>query len=111
MDERSQSDVPHSPDALIALQCQVNSPAVGEEPRRSEKLDQLLALMSDLDIAAWESQQLALTLVHHLEKFHDAVVAELNGDEHTPHDQIIRWAIDADRLRRCRLLLEDVDLE
>jgi|LakMenE01Jun11ns_1017448.scaffolds.fasta_scaffold9945106_2 hypothetical protein len=101
MCETNKPVVPPSPDALIALQ----------GLRRSEKLDQLLAHIESIHICAWESQQLALVLVRHLEKFHDAVVAELNGDERAPHNQIARWAIDADRLCRCRQLLEEVDME
>jgi hypothetical protein len=115
MSESSQPAVPPSPDALIAMQQRgteaAASAAEAEEQRRSAKLDQLLAQIESLDICAWESQQLALVLVHRLEKFHDAVVAELNGDENAPHNQIARWAIDADRLCRCRRMLEEVDLE
>jgi hypothetical protein len=109
MSECNQPTVPPSPDALIAMQ--QRAAAEAEEPRRSDKLDELLAQIEHLDICAWESQQLALVLVRHLEKFHDAVVAELNGDESAPHQQIARWAIDADRLCRCRQILEEVDLE
>lgn len=110
MSECNRPAVPPSPDALIALQRR-SSAAEAEEPRRSDKLDQLLAQFENLDINAWESQQLALVLVRQLEKFHDAVVAELNGDERAPHNQIARWSIDADRLSRCRQVLEEVELE
>lgn len=111
MSETNRPAVPHSPDALIALQRKGSAAAAGEGPRHSGKLDQLLNLVAHLEIGAWESQQLALSLVRHLEKFHDAVVAELDSDEQAPHCQVARWAIDADRLTRCRLLLEDIDLE
>lgn len=111
MSDRNQPAVPDSPEALIALQRNGGARAAAPPSRRSEKLDQLLAMVESQNIAAWENQQLALALVRHLEKFHDAVVAELNGDTQAPHNQIARWAIDADRLTRCRQLLEDVELE
>lgn len=111
MSETNKPSVPPSPDALITLQRHGGAAADEQDNRRSAKLDQLLDLVARLEIGAWESQQLALSLLRHLEKFHDAVVAELDCDERAPHRQIARWAIDADRLTRCRLLLEDIDLE
>jgi hypothetical protein len=38
-------------------------------------------------------------------------VEELKDDNDAQHAQIVSWAIDADRLMRCRILLENVDLD
>ena len=46
-----------------------------------------------------------------LEQFHDNVVEERQDDNEAKHAQIVSWAIDADRLMRCRMLLESVDLD
>ena len=103
--------VPNSPDQLIAMQ--ENKPERHEKHSRptSPKVSQVLEQIEKLDTNAYEDQQIALTLVRHLEQFHDNVVEELKDDNDAKHAQIVSWAIDAERLMRCRMLLENVDLD
>lgn len=106
--------IPDSPEQLIAMQ-RSQRPEQAERPEKpdhqpSAKLQQLLDLIDQLDTSAAEDQQLALRLVRRLEQFHDDVVSDLREDEEASHSQIVSWAIDADRLYRCRMLLESVAL-
>ena len=103
--------IPNSPDQLIAMQ--ENKPERHEKNSRptSPKVSQVLEQIERLDTNAYEDQQIALTLVRHLEQFHDNVVEELQDDNDAKHAQIVSWAIDAERLMRCRMLLENVDLD
>ena len=103
--------IPNSPEQLIAMQ--EKKPERHEkrsEPTRP-KVSQVLELIEKLDTNAYEDQQIALALVRHLEQFHDNVVEEMEEDNEAKHTQIVSWAIDADRLMRCRMLLESVDLD
>jgi hypothetical protein len=105
--------IPQSPDRLIAMQENRPEKDRPKKPERSapEKVKQVLELINSLDTNAYEDQQIALTLVRNLEQFHDNVVDEMQDDEEASHSQIVGWAIDADRLMRCRMLLESVDLD
>ncbi len=105
-----QSGIPNSPQQLIAMQTKDQRP---EKPERgqSPKVKEVLDLIDKLDTNAYEDQQIALTLVRHLETFHDGVVEEMRDDEEAKHSQIVAWAIDADRLMRARVLLDSVDLD
>jgi hypothetical protein len=105
--------IPQSPDRLIAMQENKPEKDRPKKPERSapEKVKQVLELINSLDTNAYEDQQIALTLVRNLEQFHDKVVDEMQDDEEASHSQIVGWAIDADRLMRCRMLLESVDLD
>jgi hypothetical protein len=103
--------VPASPDELLARQLlRAERP---EKPgrRRSEKVERLLRLLKGLELNAWESQQITLTLLHRLENFHDHVVAELRDDAGASHSEIARWSVDADRLYRARMIVESIELE
>jgi hypothetical protein len=95
--------IPNSPDQLIAMQ--ENKPErheKGAQPR-SPKVSQVLEQIEKLETNAYEDQQIALALVRHLEQFHDNVVEEMQEDSEAKHSQIVSWAIDADRLMRCRM--------
>lgn len=102
--------IPDSPDALIAMQ--ENKPERPEKPERihSAKVKQVLDLMEKLETTATEDQQIALSIVRHLERFHDGVVEEMRDDEEAKHSQIAAWAVDADRLMHCRIFLESIEL-
>jgi hypothetical protein len=102
--------IPNSPDELIAMQ---NKPERPEKPERqpSAKVKEVADLIDKLDTSAYEDQQIAIKLLRHLESFHDEVVEEMKEDEAAKHSQIVAWTIDADRLMRCRMLLESVDLD
>lgn len=100
--------VPSSPKELVALQ----QARWREKPERvpSAKVKQVMELVEGLELSHLEQQQLAWTLVLKLERHHDEVVEELKDDAEARHPQIVRWAVDADRLYRARLLLEWVEM-
>jgi hypothetical protein len=103
--------IPASPSALIAMQ--ENRPERPEKPEhtQSANVKEVLDLIEKLDTSAYEDQQIALAIVRHLERFHDEVVEEMENDEEAKHSQISAWAVDADRLMHCRIVLESINLE
>jgi hypothetical protein len=105
------SSVPDTANALLAMQ-QRSAPRP-EKPVKPDslKVKQVLELISSLDTSAGEDQQIALAIIRHHEDSHDGVVKDLRDDPDADHSQIVAWAIDADRLMRCRLLLENVDMD
>lgn len=106
------ADIPASPAELIALRNQANKPRP-EKPERqsSAKVLQVMELIDQLDTDPGEDLDIAFRLVRRLETFHDGVVEELRDDADASHNQLISWAIDADRLMQARILLGNVDLE
>ena len=104
--------VPSSPAALIAMQDKSNKPRP-EKPERqtSANVSQVMEMIDQLDTKAAEDLEIASRLVRRLESFHDDVVNEMRDDEEASHNQLICWAIDADRLMQARILLGNVDLE
>lgn len=103
--------IPASPSALIAMQ--ENRPECPEKPEytQSPKVKEALELIDQLDTSPYEDQQIALAIVRHLERFHDEVVEQMENDEEAKHSQISAWAVDADRLMHCRIVLESINLE
>ena len=102
-------DTPSSPQALFKMQAQRFERPEKPEPHLSAKVKEVLELLDRLGTDPAEDQQLALFLVRQLEAYHDGVVQEMQEDEEARHPQIVAWAVDADRLMRCRMLLESVD--
>ncbi len=105
------SGIPSTPQELIAMQ--ENRPPRPEKPERqqSAKVQQVLELIGNLDTTAGEDLQIAVAIVRHLESYHDDVVKEMQDDADAKHSQIVSWAVDADRLYRSRVLLENIDLD
>lgn len=104
--------VPDSPAQLLAMQNNTPTPRPEKGPRQpSARLQQVLDLIEQLEVDPADDLDLALRLVRRLESYHDSIVEDLRDDDGADHDQIVAWAIDADRLMRCRLLLESVDLD
>lgn len=110
--ESLNADIPNSPEDLIAMQDTPPRPNRPEKPehRRSEKVKQILELISRLETSPADDQQIALSLLNKLEDYHDHVVGELRDDETAKHTQIVSWAVDADRLYQARLLLQNVEM-
>jgi len=71
---------------------------------------QVLDLIDELETTAAEDQQIALSIVRQLECYHDDIVAKMQEDADAKHNQIVAWAVDADRLMQSRIVLESVDL-
>lgn len=84
-----------------------------EKPERQEstRVRQVMELIDQLDTKAAEDLEIAFRLERRLESFHDEVVNEMRDDEEASHNQLICWAVDADRLMQARILLGNVDLE
>lgn len=104
--------VPTTPNALIAMQDKSNKPRP-EKPERqtSANVTQVMELIDKLDTKPAEDLAIAFRLVRRLESYHDDVVTEMRADDEASHNQLVVWAIDADRLMQARILLENVDLE
>ena len=102
--------VPSTPGELVAMQKLVGErqppPAAGGDDR----VAQTLALLRRHDLNPWECQQITLALLHQLESYHQAVVAELHDTPGGTPAQVACWAIDGDRLMHCRRLLESITL-
>jgi hypothetical protein len=101
-------DMSTSPDRLKATQ---GDRPVKSEHQPSAKVQQVLKLINTLDTSPAEDQQIARAIVRQLENYHDEVVEEMKDDSDARHSQIVSWAVDADRLYRCRVLLESIDLD
>lgn len=101
---------PDSPEQLIAMQHKSNDHPEKPERHSSPNLKQVLELIDRLNTEPVDDQEIALAMVRKLEGFHDSVVEEMRDDPDAKHSQLVCWAIDADRLMRCRVLLESVDL-
>lgn len=106
------SGIPSSPAELIAMQDKSNHPRP-EKPERqtSANVTRVMEVIDQLDTKAAEQLEIAYRLVRRLESFHDEVVDEMRNDADASHNQLISWAIDADRLMQARILLGNVDLE
>ena len=109
------SGVPSTIDELMAMQRHEDSNP-NDHPKKpekgkamSEKLQKVLSLIQELDTSAEEDRDLALHLLRHLEIFHDRVVADLQKDQTADHTQLTAWAVDADRLMHCRIILETIE--
>lgn len=107
----SVSGIPSSPQALITMQGQSMDWPEKPEHLLSPRVKEVLDLLERLGTDPAEDQQLALVLLRQLEAYHDGVVQEMQEDDEARHSQIVAWAVDADRLMRCRMLLESIDLE
>ena len=104
--------IPSSPAELIAMQERCNHPRP-EKPEReiSANVTEVMELIDKLETKAAEDLEIAFRLVRRLESFHDEVVDEMCHDAAASRNQLISWAIDADRLMQARILLGNVDLE
>jgi hypothetical protein len=106
------SPIPNTPQELLAMQQPASADRPEKpEPQASPRVQEVIALIDRLDTSAAEDQQIALRLLHRLESFHDEVVDEMRDDSDASHNQIVAWAVDADRLMRSRILLDSVNLE
>ena len=104
--------IPASPAQLIAMQNEASKPRPEKpEHQTSANVTQVMELIDKLDTKAAEDLEIAYRLVRRLESFHDEVVDDMRDDPEASHNQLISWAIDADRLMQARILLGNVDLE
>lgn len=103
--------VPDSPAQLLAMQNITPTPRPEKGARQpSAKLQQVLELIEQLEMDPADDLDLAARLVRRLEIYHDGIVEDLRDDDAANHNQIVAWAVDADRLMRSRILLTSIDL-
>lgn len=88
-----------------------SAPSPAEPELRSVNTMRVLGMIERLETTPHEDQEIAVVLLRHLEEFHDRVAEDLRNDSDADHGQMAVWAVDADRLRNARLLLESVQLE
>jgi hypothetical protein len=104
--------VPESPAQLIAMQNTPPKPRPEKpEPQSNPTVKAVMELLDTLVATPAEDLAIAVRLVRRLEGYHDSIVDDQRDDDSASHNQIIAWAVDADRLMCSRLLLESIDLE
>jgi hypothetical protein len=74
------------------------------------KVETILSLVRKLEISMVQSRKIALTLIEMIESFHDEMVQSMIDNDESERAQIAAWAIDSDRLMRCRDLLQQIEL-
>ena len=105
---------PHTPEDLIKMQALCARPNRPEKSTKSDKntlkTKQALEFLEKLDLSPAEDKQVALSILRHLESYHDDEVEALIECSDSKRSQIAAWAVDADRLMLCRIFLEGIDL-
>ncbi len=81
-----------------------------DSDKLTAKVRDVLAFIEKLDTSAAEDKEVALTILRHLETFHDDAVDDMVNSAESERSQVGAWAVDADRLMFCRRLLESIDL-
>ena len=105
---------PHTPEDLLRMQAPC---ARSNRPEKSTKSDkttlktkQALEFLKKLELSPVEDKQVALSILRQLESYHDDEVEELIESTDSKRSQVAAWAVDADRLMLCRVVLEGIDL-
>ena len=108
------SSAPHTPEDLINMQASSASPSRPDKPTRNDKITlktkQALESLEKLELSPAEDKQVALSILRYLESYHDDEVEELIEAADSKCSQVAAWAVDADRLMLCRIVLEGVEL-
>ncbi|MEB3255879.1 MAG: hypothetical protein VKJ05_05780 [Synechococcaceae cyanobacterium] len=110
MPDPTPDPVPSSPEELFARQRQRPARPRNHEACGGDTLETVLEQLRQHGAGNAEKRQIALALLRELESFHDHVVQELADDRQANHNEIARWAVQADRLYRARKILETVEL-
>lgn len=96
------------------MQASCASPSRPDKPTKNDqstrKTKQALAFLEKLELSPAEDKQVALSIVRHLESYHDDEVEELIESTDRKRSQVAAWAVDADRLMLCRIFLESIEL-
>ena len=108
------NSAPHTPEDLINMQASSASRSRPDKPTKNDKTTlktkQALDLLEKLELSPAEDKQVALSILRHLESYHDDEVGELIESTDSKRSQVAAWAVDADRLMLCRIFLEGVEL-
>ena len=92
------SQKPNRPDKLV------------ESDKITAKVRGALKFLEKLKLSAAEDKQVALSILRHLESYHDEEAEELIESSESKRNQVAAWAVDADRLMLCRIFLEGIEL-
>ena len=96
------------------MQASHSSPSRPDKPTKNEKttlkVKQALEFLEKLELSPAEDKQVALSILRHLESYHDDEVEELIESTDSKRSQVGAWAVDADRLMLCRIFLEGIEL-
>jgi hypothetical protein len=105
---------PNTPDELLKMQVTPPKPNCPDKPVHGDqltaKVKDVLAFLEKLDTSGAEDKEVALTILRHLESVHDYAVDDMVNSSESKRSQVGAWAVDADRLKFCRRLLESIDL-
>jgi hypothetical protein len=105
---------PNTPEDLINMQETSAKPSRPDKPPKNHKntlkAKQALDFLETLELSPAEDKQVALSILRHLESYHDDEVEQLIESTDSNRSQVAAWAVDADRLMLCRSILEGVEL-
>lgn len=105
---------PNTPEELLKMQATSQKPNRPDKPVESDKITAkvrgALKFLEKLKLSAAEDKQVALSILRHLESYHDEEAEELIESSESKRNQVAAWAVDADRLMLCRIFLEGIEL-
>lgn len=106
------AEVPSTIEELLAMQVISNQNIgnINKSVKATNKVKMVLDMIKKIETNAAEDQEIALTILKHLEKFHDTTVENMLEEEENEQSQLVAWSVDADRLMHCRILLEKIRL-
>jgi len=96
------------------MQASSASPSRPDKPTENDKTTlktkQALEFLEKLELSPAEDKRVALSILLHLESYHDHEVEGLIESANSKRSQVAAWAVDADRLMLCRIFLEGIEL-
>ncbi len=96
------------------MQATPPTPNRPDKPTKNDKVTlkakQALEFLEKLELSPAEDNQVTLSTHRHLESYHDDAVGELIESSDSKRSQVAAWAVDADRLMLCRIVLKGVEL-
>ena len=105
---------PNTPEELFKMQATFQKHNRPDKPVESDKITVkvrgALKFLDKLKLSAAENKEVALAIVRHLETYHDEETEELMESSLSKRCQVAAWAVDADRLMLCRIVLEGIEL-
>lgn len=115
----TQPDDAGKPDLFASIPATAEQLLAMQRPRRpgwpewasKNKVEQVLDFINHLDTSVLEDQQIARAIVRQLEILHQEIAVEMRADHTASAAQIAGWAVDADRLQHCRILLDSITLD
>ena len=106
------SEIPETVNELIAMQRtpKPQTDTADKVDKIPKKVQIILEKIEELDTNEAEDKEIALVILQYLEGYHTNVIKSMLEDNQTSRTQLAYWAVDADRLKRCLILLKSVQL-